>query len=164
MKISNSKQSIRRFQQGAQAGFTLIELIVVIVILGILAATAIPRFINLSADARLAKINGARASVQAAAALAHARWLVDGAVATATSVSMEGTTIALTNGYPDATSILAAAGITEPDFKVTAASGTTPLSIAADATHLACAFTYTAAAAANAAPTIAPAPVLASCQ
>ena len=85
-----------------QGGFTLIELVVVITILGILAAFAIPRFVSLEVEARSAAIESLGGSVRSAAALSHALWLAQGGPAT---VDVEGQTIAITDGYPTVVSI-----------------------------------------------------------
>jgi MSHA pilin protein MshA len=83
----------------AQKGFTLIELVVVITILGILAAFAFPRFAALEVEARIAATEGLGGSIRAASALAHSLSLVQG-LAAAAPVDMEGTAITMVNNYP----------------------------------------------------------------
>jgi prepilin-type N-terminal cleavage/methylation domain-containing protein len=75
-----------------QSGFTLIEMVAVIIILAIMAATALPKFVNLSQDARLASIQGLAGGLRSAAALAKSQWLVAQS-AQQNYVSMNGTTV-----------------------------------------------------------------------
>ncbi|KII77572.1 type II secretion system protein [Vibrio renipiscarius] len=87
-----------------QGGFTLIELVVVIVILGILAVTAAPRFLNLQDDARNASLEGLKGAMAGATGIVYGRAAIDG-VETIDGGSISGAsgdTITTTWGYPEA--------------------------------------------------------------
>lgn len=96
--------------QDRNSGFTLIELVVVIVILGVLAVTAAPRFLNLSSEANRSAIEGLQAALQGASNLAHSKSLIDGNEGQATStIVMGGSSIKMVYGYPEAFSGIVAA-------------------------------------------------------
>ncbi len=127
-----------------QGGFTLIELVVVIALLGILAAFAIPRFASLEREARAATTQGLSGSVRSAAAMAHGLFLATGT----TPVNMEGNNIAITNGYPDATDI-ASTLADSTGFTVTTNAGADTTTFAKTGASGTCEVVYVEAAANN---------------
>lgn len=90
-----------------QGGFTLIELVVVIVILGILAVTAAPRFLNLQGDARHSALTGLEGAMKGAAGIVYGKAAIQGLESEAgtanKSVTASGTTVEIAFGYPKAT-------------------------------------------------------------
>jgi MSHA pilin protein MshA len=142
---------VKRTNQG---GFSLIELVVVVTILGILAAFAVPRFASLEGQARLASTQALAGSVRSGAALAHALWLSQGDPAS-TTVTMEGQPIAMAFGYPNAASIEATL-VEYTGFELTSAGGAAVFTKKAQSgeTIANCFVTYTPPPAPNEAPQI----------
>jgi MSHA pilin protein MshA len=133
-------------------GISLVELVVIVTLVGILAAFAIPRFLHLENDVRASEVVALSVNLRSAAAMAHAQYVLSGS--TLSAAKMEGRSVQLKNGYPDASSNgirLAIADLS--DFTASA----TPMSVTFSKTGAPvgalCAVTYHASPAASSAAT-----------
>lgn len=83
-----------------QSGFTIIELVVVIILLGIMAATALPRFMDVTDEAHASVVDGVQGGLQSGMALYRAEWIAEGQANASSADADWGGLRVTTGGYP----------------------------------------------------------------
>lgn len=100
-------------------GFTLIELIIVIVVLGILAVTAAPKFLNIQKDAEIGALQGLKSALLSSGNIVYAKALVEGAQDSPDETLPSGVRVRYGYPYATQTNLKQVVDFTENDWKVT---------------------------------------------